>query len=243
MKKTLKRLGYLILSLFLIGIVAFFIWASFGYDADKEVLSNALKNQNVSIENTDEYISITPLNYNSNKGYIFYPGAKVQPEAYISKLSAIAVSNTIEIFIPKMYKNLAFFGINKADEIQKQFPEITHWYIGGHSLGGSMACVYASKNDKTFDGILIFGTYSGTDISKKSTKVRSINGEQDGVFPPEKIKIHNGELPNDAQILFINGMNHSDFGNYGFQSGDNPSKLTNDVVIDALINVTKGFFE
>ncbi|MET4081530.1 hypothetical protein ABIB40_001479 [Pedobacter sp. UYP30] len=243
MKKTLKRIGYLILSLLVIGCMAFFAWASFGYDADKKVLSNALKNRDVSIENTDEYISVRPFNYKSNKGYIFYPGAKVQPEAYISKLSAIAVSNNIEIFIPKMYMNLAFFGINKAGEIQKQFPKIIHWYIGGHSLGGSMACVYASKNNKTFDGILIFGTYSGTDISKELTKVRSINGEQDGVFPPEKIKKHKGELPNDAQILFVKGMNHADIGNYGFQSGDNPSKLTNNVVTDELVNATKGFFE
>ncbi|MGY4385732.1 hypothetical protein ACVWYN_002778 [Pedobacter sp. UYP24] len=243
MKRNLKRIGYFILLVLVIGTVAFFVWASFGYDADKEVLSNALKNRNVIIENTDKYISITPFNHKSNKGYIFYPGAKVQPEAYISKLSSIAVFNNVEIFIPKMYKNLAFFGINKASEIQKRFPKITHWYIGGHSLGGSMACLYASKNHKSVDGILIFGTYSGTDISKEMKKVRSINGEQDGVFPEEKIKKHKDELPNDAQIIFIKGMNHSDIGNYGFQSGDHPSKLANNVVIDELVNATKGFFE
>jgi hypothetical protein len=243
MKKIIKRIAYLILSVLGIGIVAFFVWASLGYEADKEVLANSLKNRNIVIENSDKYVSITPLNYKSNKGYVFYPGAKVQSEAYISKLSSIAVSNNIKIFIPKMYKNLAFFGINKAAEIQKQFPEITKWYIGGHSLGGSMACLYANKNGKNIIGVLIFGTYSGTNISKVIAKVRSINGEEDGVFPPEKIKLHRVELPNDAQIIFIKGMNHADIGNYGFQSGDNLSKLTNDSVILQLVNSTKGFFK
>jgi len=243
MKKIVKKIGYAILILLVTGLVTFFIWAFSGYNADKDVLAAALKNDKILVENVKEYLLITPLNYKGEKGYIFYGGAKVQPEAYISKLSAIANANNILIIIPKMFKNLAFFGINKAAEVRKLFPKITHWYIGGHSLGGSMACLYASKNSNSIDGILIFGTYSGTDLSKDSIKFVSINGEEDGVFSPQKIKEHKVELPKGAQITFIKGINHSDIGNYGLQPGDNPSKLINDSVLVQLVKATKSFFD
>lgn len=243
MKKTIKKIVYVILSLLIIGIGSFFIWASFDYEPDNDVLAFALQNKNFTVENTDNLISIVPINYEGDKGYIFYPGAKVHPEAYISKLSSIAIASNVKIFIPKMFKNLAFFGINRAAGIQKLFPKIKHWYIGGHSMGGSMACMYFSKNSKSFEGILLFGTYSGTDISEASTTIVSINGEEDGIFPPEKIRDHKVELPLNAQIKFIKGMNHADIGNYGLQSGDNPSKLINDSVVAILVNSTKSLFQ
>lgn len=42
----------------------------------------------------------------------------------------------------RMPFNLAVFDVNAADGIREMFPEITDWYIGGHSLGGSMAAAY-----------------------------------------------------------------------------------------------------
>jgi hypothetical protein len=106
-----------------------------------------------------------------------------------------------------------------------------------------MACVYAQQHPKNIDGILIFGTYSGTDISNFPVKVLSINGTEDGVFSPGKIERHKVELPKDAKITFIKGMNHADIGNYGSQSGDKFSQLISENVILQLVNATNGFFE
>ena len=39
----------------------------------------------------------------------------------------------------KMPCNLAVLDMNAADGIPECFPEVTDWYIGGHSLGGAMA--------------------------------------------------------------------------------------------------------
>ncbi len=243
MRKFFKRLLYTILSLLFLSVITFFIWAAFGYKAEEPSLTKALKNEHIVIINTGNYISIKPINYKGDRAYIFYPGAKVQPEAYIAKLSSLAISNNVQVFLPKMFQNLAFFGIKKADMIQNLFPTIKHWYIGGHSLGGSMACMYAQQHIKNIEGILIFGTYSGTDISNCSVKVLSINGTEDGVFPPDKIEHHKAELPKDAKITFIKGLDHADIGNYGSQSGDKPSQLTDENVILQLVNATKGFFE
>lgn len=232
-----------ILSILVLSVITFFTWAAFDYEAEKEPLNRAMKNDRLVIVNTDDYFLIKPMNFKGDKAYIFYPGAKVQPEAYISKLSSIAISNKIQIFVPKMFKNLAVFGINKASLIQNSFPSIKHWYIGGHSLGGSMACMYAMNNAKSIDGVLIFSTYSGSDISNCSFKVLSINGTEDGIFSPKEIEAHKAELSKDAQIVFIKGMNHADIGDYGFQSGDKVSKLNDSEVVLQLINSTKGFFE
>jgi hypothetical protein len=243
MRNFFKKLIYIVASIFILSIVAFFTWATFDYKVDKDQLAKAMKNDRLVIVNTNDYISIQPIKYTGKIAYIFYPGAKVQPEAYIPKLSSISSSNNIKIFIPKFFKNLAFFGIDKAAMVQKLSPEIRHWYIGGHSFGGSMACMYAKDNAKKIEGVLLLGTYSGTDISKCPFKVRSINGTEDGIFTPEKIKAHKVELPEGAKITFITGMNHADIGNYGSQSGDKASKLADCDVISKLINATKDFFE
>ena len=41
--------------------------------------------------------------------------------------------------------NLAVLDMNAAEGIRVKYPEIENWYIGGHSLGGSMAASYLSK--------------------------------------------------------------------------------------------------
>jgi hypothetical protein len=130
MRKFFKRLPYTILSLLVLSVITFFIWAAFGYKADEPSLTRALRNVRIAITNTDNYISIKPINYKGDGAYIFYPGAKVQPEAYIVKLSSLSISNNVQIFIPKMFQNLAFFGIKKADMFRSLFPTIKHWYIG-----------------------------------------------------------------------------------------------------------------
>lgn len=60
---------------------------------------------------------------------------------------------------------------------------------------------------------------------------------------PEKIESHKFELPKDAEIKYIKGMDHADIGNYISQSGDKPCKLKDQNVVFELITSTKGFFE
>ena len=50
---------------------------------------------------------------------------------------------------------LAFLGQNKADSIISAHPEIKHWYIGGHSLGGYCAAEYAFANHDKLEGVVL----------------------------------------------------------------------------------------
>ena len=46
--------------------------------------------------------------------------------------------------------NLAVLDLNAAKGIPEQYPQIKHWYIGGHSLGGSMAASHAANNTSAY---------------------------------------------------------------------------------------------
>ena len=74
----------------------------------------------------------------SDIGLIFYPGGKVETEAYAPLLDQLAEQG-ITCVLVEMPLHLAVFDINAADDIYEQFPEITSWYLCGHSLGGAMA--------------------------------------------------------------------------------------------------------
>ena len=54
---------------------------------------------------------------------------------------------------------MTFFDVDAAEDIFPDFPEIEHWYIGGHSLGGSMTSAFASDHEEDIDGLILLGAY------------------------------------------------------------------------------------
>ena len=86
-----------------------------------------------------------PTNSKNNIGFIFYPGGRIDEKAYYNMASFCAYQD-ITTIIATMPFHLAVFNPNAADYIIENHPEITTWYIGGHSLGGSMAASYESKH-------------------------------------------------------------------------------------------------
>ena len=40
-----------------------------------------------------------------------------------------------------------------------QFPEIRHWYIAGHSIGGAMASQFASSHPDQAGGLILLGAH------------------------------------------------------------------------------------
>lgn len=99
--------------------------------------------------------TIVFLPENPTAGFIFYPGGKVENTAYAPLLHNLAEQGLICI-LTKMPCNLAVLNINAADGIQEEFPEIDSWYIGGHSLGGSMAASYVANHIDEYEGLILF---------------------------------------------------------------------------------------
>ena len=163
---------------------------------------------------------------NATKGFIFYPGGKVEYTAYQPLMAACAQRGILCILV-QMPFNLAVLDINAADGIQEQHPEIEKWYIGGHSLGGSMAAAYLADHVNEYDGLVLLGSYATADLSETDLSVLSVYGSEDKVMNRDKYDKNRSNLPSDLIEIVIEGGCHAYFGMYGAQEGDGEPAVSN----------------
>ncbi len=160
-------------------------------------------------------------------GLIFYPGGKVQYEAYAPLMEACAQRGILCVLV-HMPGNLAVLDINAADGIQKDYPEIEKWYIAGHSLGGSMAASYLNSHTEEYNGLVLLASYSTEDLSKSGLDVLSVYGSEDGVLKMDSYEKYRENLPESFTEVILPGGCHAYFGCYGAQDGDGTPNITNE---------------
>ena len=156
-------------------------------------------------------------------GLIFYPGGKVEYTAYAPLMAELAKENLLCVVV-KMPGNLAVLDMDAAAQIPALFPEVERWYIGGHSLGGSMAASYGAKHGAELEGLILLAAYSTEEI--EDLPVLSLYGTEDGVLDLEKYESYHENLPADAEEILIPGGNHAQFGSYGPQEGDGTATIS-----------------
>ena len=164
-------------------------------------------------------------------GFIFYPGGKVEHRAYVPLMQALAERGILCVLV-EMPFHLAVFDVNAAEGIPQRYPEIERWYIGGHSLGGSMAAAYVESCADAFEGLVLLGSYSTADLSKTGLRVLSVYGSEDRVMNRENYEENKGNLPQDFEELILDGGCHAYFGMYGAQEGDGTPTITGAEQID-----------
>lgn len=178
----------------------------------------------------------------ATKGLIFYPGGKVEHTAYVPLIQACA-ERGITCIITEMPFNLAVLDINAADGIQEKYPQIDQWYIGGHSLGGSMAASYLEENADDYEGLILLGSYSTADLSNRAIKVLSVFGSEDKVMNRQKYDENKVNLPQSFTEKIIEGGCHAYFGVYGEQEGDGTPTITCEEQIKQTADAIIGFVE
>lgn len=222
MKKSNKIL--IAVAVFIIAMCAAFgIYVSDYYKADAEAVAS-LSNGNVVVTEEKEGVKVFTPPYKTDTAVVFYPGGKVEDEAYVPLMKALA-SKGIMCVLYEMPFNLAVFGINSAKDIREQYPEIKNWYMSGHSLGGSMAASFAAENKDSFEGVILLASYSTSDIS--DMRVLSLYGSEDGILSRDKYEEYKINLPSDYEEYVIEGGNHAYFGAYGFQENDGKASIEN----------------
>jgi len=149
---------------------------------------------------------------------VFYPGAKVDFAAYSPILRELA-ENGIYCVLCRMPADFAFMDIGKAKSVIESKPDLS-WYIAGHSLGGAMAAYYAAAHAEEVKGLIMLAAYSTSDISQTNLRVLTMYGSNDKVLNHENFRKYAANLPSTARTVVIDGGNHSQFGDYGFQKGD-----------------------
>ena len=228
-KKYLK-IVLAILTTILVLSLGIFMYASDYYHATTEALAQTHSSQTVTVTTPSDDLMIFEPEH-AKAGFIFYPGGKVEYTAYAPLLHELAEEGILCALV-KMPLNLAVLDINAADGIQALYPEIQNWYIGGHSLGGSMAASYLAKHQDKYNGLVLLGAYSTSDLSDTDLDVISIYGSNDQVLNTEKYETYKDNLPTDFTEFIIDGGSHAYFGTYGLQEGDGIATISNEEQID-----------
>lgn len=219
MKKRTKLILPMCLVILLLVGIGGYAYVSDYYHADETALA-AMAYQTadqIQIEQDGDVTWFIPEE--PSAGLIFYPGGKVEYTAYAPLLRACAEREILCALI-RMPCNLAVFNVNGADGIREQFPDLEHWYIAGHSLGGAMAANYAATHSEDYGGLILLAAYSTKDLTQTSLRVLSIYGSKDGVLDRESYKKGWANLPADTTEVILGGGCHAQFGSYGPQDGD-----------------------
>ena len=77
-------------------------------------------------------------------GLIFYPGGKVEHTAYAPLLRVCAEKGLLCALV-RMPGNLAVLGANAAGGLPEKYPEITSWYMAGHSTVSGYRCLVSGR--------------------------------------------------------------------------------------------------
>ncbi len=144
-----KHLFWIIPLAFLLAFaVTFLVYTGDYYRADETAVAALSSDGSVAVARTDYgWFFDGPSDENA---LIFYPGAKVEETAYAPLLHRLAAEG-MDVCLVRMPFHLAFFGINKAGAVMKQY-DYAHWYIGGHSLGGGNHAQFGNYGIQTGDG-------------------------------------------------------------------------------------------
>ena len=210
------------------------------YAAEATAVTAMGGSERVSVQKMDNMTVFTPEN--PAAGFLFYPGGKVEATAYAPLMLALAERDVLCVLIP-MPCNLAVLQPDAAEGIPEHFPRIESWYIGGHSLGGSMAASHAAKNASAYDGLVLLAAYSTADLSTSGLPVISIFGSEDGVLNMEKYAEYKCNLPAAFEEHIMEGGCHAGFGSYGPQDGDGVPTITGEAQIAETARLLTAFFD
>ena len=145
----------------------------------------------------------------------------------------------------KAVKGAGYFRPNIASEITAHFPEIKHWVIGGHSVGGTMAAQYTRDHPEIVDGLVIWASYpaDNADLSRSGLPVGSIYGSLDPRVNDSSVAERRHLLPDDTSYTRIGGGDHHHFGSYEIEPSDHHATLRRADQQEQIIQATLGLLD
>jgi pimeloyl-ACP methyl ester carboxylesterase len=240
--KIFKRVVVGILVVVLIGTIGLAVWGNDAYPPLQPALDALQSDSQVTVTQHEGFITFEPVGAQPATGFVFVPGGRVDYRVYAPVLHQIAAQGYF-VAVVKVRINLAFFDLNAPERVISQYPNIQHWAVGGHSLGGVAAASYASKHLDVVNGLILWASYPADDsLTNATIKVISIYGTKD-MGGTESFEQSRSQLPADAQFVVIDGGNHAQFGSYGPQAGDNVAAISPEVQWAQIVVATANFLE
>ncbi len=181
----------------------------------------ALRSDDLVTVTDTPWLTFTPVQ-TADTGFIFYPGGRIDPRGY-SDLMRVFAENGYLVVVPTMPINMAIFNLTIADEIITAHPEIKHWVIGGHSVGGTSAAMFIAEHPASMEGLAIWSSYpaDSSDLSKLDIPVILMYGSNETLVTDENVGARKSLLPPDTRYIKIEGGDHHQFGSYMLTTEEN----------------------
>ncbi|MCQ2792739.1 MAG: alpha/beta hydrolase [Bacilli bacterium] len=239
-KKNVLIISGAILFVIFMVLMAFLTYFLKSYCATSEAKQFLKSDDDVSVVNENDYYTFSPKKV--ERGLVFYQGMKVENIAYAPLMYHFAKDTNTFCALINAPLNFPLFNINGAHQPISKHSEIKNWYVAGHSLGGTIASIYASKHLSELKGLIMLGAYTNANLSEAHLKVAEIYGDQDGVMNRASYEKSQAILPSDKMEHIIIDGNHSGFGMYGEQYRDGIAKISKIDQIKETVNFCQEFF-
>ncbi len=196
-------------------------------------------------EDDNYYYAFEPAGKKPTTGFIILPGGNCDPRAYAPAAHAIAAKGYLTVIVPMPNCVAMPSGHRRAGKIIEDFEEIENWVIGGHSVGGTAACIYAQKYGN-IEGVVIWASLSPGGLEDTDIKVLTVYGSNDGRCGPEDVLANAGALTADTIFEEIEGGNHTQFGYFDptpdpYFTDDNAATITLEMQQAIIVQVTVDF--
>jgi dienelactone hydrolase len=195
------------------------------YSVDGAAVDAVAEDPALVVEETGSGVLVRPANGETAGGLAFYPGALVPTEAYVPLAGRIAEEAGLAVSLVDVPLNLAVLDVDAADGALGGAAGVERWYVGGHSLGGAMACRYAGGNADRLAGVVLVGAYCDVDVSGSDLDVLTLVGTRDGIVNRDALARSRTLVPADARFVDVAGTNHTQVGVYSGQS-DTPATVS-----------------
>lgn len=251
-RRTRRVLGIIagsVAAVLVLAVIGFVIWANDTYAAEPEALAEVAHDERVMVAERDGVIVMSPSEQAMSEqamspseqvepsGLVFFAGAKVEPEAYEATFRETVAAGQTVVIVQSLL-NLPLFETRPLSDFTSVAPEVDSWAVGGHSMGGVKACMFADSEPDVVEALVLFASYCADDslASRDDLVVLSLSATNDGLATPEKIEASIPDLPERTRIEAIEGAVHAQFGAYGEQPGDGTPTISDE---QARVEITK----
>lgn len=208
--------------------VLFTAWVIWSFQAHGVPAASSATSPTLTVADRGGAITFVPASAPPDRpGLAFIAGGMVDPDAYIPFARSVADQGW-PVAIVRLPWRMAFTDSGQIEVWQRVQDVRTSWgtarplVLGGHSRGGMLSALFASRFPTELSGLLLVATTHprDQDLSGLSIPVLKVSGTRDCVADLDTSKANASKLPSQTVWTTIVGANHAQFGYYGSQLGD-----------------------